>query len=144
MTGFGAPPQSDGMHGVGNPMPTKFKVLLGMYVFSLVTAGIELYLDPGVLKGIALGLTLFILVSLWRGNEAMRQFVMIFAFIGLCVSGVALILLTLASFAAPYAILAAALSAYGVIRSGFVLWCLRQQDVQFWMYNKSMKQDQMA
>lgn len=144
MSGFGAPPQGDGTYGMGNPMPTKFKVLLGMYLFSIVTSGIELYLDPGVLKGIGVGLTLFILVSLWRGNEAMRQFVMFFAFLGLCVSGVALILLGVASFAAPYAILAAALSAYSFVRSGFVLWCLRQQDVQRWMYNKSMKQDQLA
>jgi hypothetical protein len=135
---FGAAPQGDGLRP-SHPMPTKFKILVGMYVFSLVTTGIELYLDPGWFKGLTLALTAFILVSLLRGNEAMRQFVMFFAFIGLCISAVAMVLGLLVSLASPLAILGVLLSGYGVVRSGYVLWCLKQQDVQFWMYNKSMR-----
>ncbi|MFO0614358.1 MAG: hypothetical protein U0414_17355 [Polyangiaceae bacterium] len=135
---FGAAPQPDPLRPT-RPMPTKFKILVGMYVLSLLTTGVELYLDPGWLKGFALALTALILVSLLRGNEAMRKFVMFTAFIGLCISGVAMVLGLLVSLASPLAILGVLLSAYGVCRSAFVLWCLRQQDVQFWMYNKSMR-----
>lgn len=137
---FGAAPV---VGGTERGMPLKFKVLIGMYALSIMTTAVELYLTPGFLKGCTLLVTVFILVSLIRGNEAMRQFVMVFAVIGLAISGVALVLSCLASLASLTAIVSMALSAYGVVRSGFVLWCLRQQDVQFWMYEKSMKQAQL-
>lgn len=119
-------------------MPTKFKFLVALYALSTLVAGVEFYLERGVVKGIALAITVFILISLVRGNEAMRQLIMFFAAIGLVISGVALIMSGVATLVSPLGILAAALSLYGVLRNAFVVWCLRQQDVQRWMFERSM------
>jgi hypothetical protein len=115
-------------------MPDKLKVLVALLVLSTVLAAVGQ-------RWISLAVNLLLLVGVLKGSEGARTALMLLAVLGMfgaaffaVVGGIAL-----GAGGGTAAIIAfvAALFAAGV--NGFMLWCLRQGDVQHWMFHKSMK-----
>jgi hypothetical protein len=85
-----------------------------------------------------------LLLGIVSGHEAVRTLVMLLAWISTAVGSVMLVLavlalpLVIASSGAGSAALALTEAVISVAVPGYVLWCLRQQDVQKWMMRRSL------
>jgi len=116
-------------------MPTKLKVLLGMFVVSGLFSAIS-----GQWPLVAYAVVVCIGVA--RGHEGARHLLRMSGAAGVFLhfgTGVLAILATLAGGLPITALLASlVVSAIGGSSAGFSYWCLGEADVQHWMYEKSM------
>src|SRR5580704_3862283 len=120
------------------PMPTKLKVLLGVMAF-----GVLLNLAHGLMgsgtswASAALGALLAF--GVLRGSEGVRTLLIGLAALGLLFGGLGFLGgLALAATGTLAGITILMASLINVGQNGYMIWCLRQQDVQHWMFNKSL------
>lgn len=118
-------------------MPTKLKVLMGMFVVSGV-------IDALAGHWLLAAYCLLVCLGVASGHEGVRTLLRMlsgagtFLYIGLGVLTVVAAIaggLGLAQF-----LLIASLAAFGGLISGFSYWCLGADDVQHWMYERSMSE----
>jgi hypothetical protein len=112
-------------------------------LFALFTSSVLLQILAG-LAGSTLGwvgaaCSGLLMLGLWKGKEGIRNVLILFAVVNLPVS-VPVFLIGLAHLGeAP--VLAGALALGGLLaitQNGYCIWCLRQRDVQRWMFRRSM------
>jgi hypothetical protein len=118
-------------------MPTKLKVLVALMALSIVLDVVNESWVMAVLHAL-------LLLGVIRGNEGVRTLLMLLATIGLLAGGfvlvVAVIALT-AGGALGTAVAALFGGAVGLGQAAYMLWCLRQADVQTWMFHRSLNLD---
>ena len=101
-------------------------------VVVLLGLGIALNLITMSLLSVALGVAL--LVGILVGNDGVRRFVMILAWISLVMGGFALVLFVTAGSS-----LGVIFAAFGVAQNVFLIWALKQDDVRNWMFKTAFK-----
>ena len=112
-------------------MPTKLKVLTALMVLSV---GLDLVTEKWVVA-VLHGL---LLLGVIKGNEGVRSLLMLLAMLGL-ISGVVVLAMGAVAFGTGYkAMFIFASGLLGMAQAGFMLWCLRQEDVQRWMFHRSL------
>jgi hypothetical protein len=121
-------------------MPTKLKALLVLLAVSIlmnVATGLS-----GSLSGwLGALINVILFLGVVRGKEGARNLLMMLAGIGLMFSIFAVLVGILALASAPNplgGIVVLFAAAFALGQNGFCLWCLRQPDVQHWMYQKSL------
>jgi len=120
-------------------VPGKIIVVIVLLLLAIAVDTIAQLKRDGLEAGYVIGVVVraLLIVGLLKGSEGVRMVLKAFAFIGLFFSGMALVMLLIASGrgAPPMAFVAAIL---GVISNGFVVYALMDQGVQAWMFSKSM------
>ena len=116
-------------------MPLKLKILLALIAMNSVLAIVTQ-------SWVTLTINVLLAIGIVRGSEGVRTLLIILALLGL--AGNALML-----FVALQAVAAVGLDAFGVTIitttaigtaiNGYFFWCLRQWDVQSWMFHRKMK-----
>jgi hypothetical protein len=120
-------------------MPNKLKVLVGLQVVGIAA-------DVWQSNWIALAIHGLLLLGILSGHEAVRTLLVFFAWIGAAINGVMLVFTDLG---VPVMLLPGGgglFAAIGAVVSqtiafaipAFVLWCLKQEDVQNWMMRRSI------
>ncbi len=112
-------------------MPTKLKVLVGLMGVSILLALASSFWVSALINTL-------LLIGVLRGNEGVRWLIQVFAFIGLCY-GIFVVAMGIGTVALAgfLGIIVLGTGAFSVAHNAFLIWCLRQQDVQSWMYHKS-------
>ncbi len=114
-------------------MPTKLKVVIGIYAASLCLDGYMLTLDSSATRTwIRMAVGVLVIALLLRGSEGMRSVVRGFAVIGVILGLVVVV---------QGAMVATPVLAVGVgtvVANAFTFWALGQQDVQVWMATRGL------
>lgn len=122
-------------------MPSKLKLLLGLLGLSVV---VNMLMGHWLAFAVDLGL----LIGVAKGNDAVRGLLTTLAWLGLVSSSMTLLfgvfgfvaaidagaVETLAARVVPMVV-----GASGAAEAGFFIWCLRQRDVQTWMFDRSLR-----
>lgn len=124
-------------------MPAKLKVLLGLLAVAISFNLLGAVLAGSVSSMISLGVNMLLLVGVLRGKEGARNILIGLAILGLAFGGFFLIIGVIAlSTGRPQDIVEGTVvvlsSGFVLFQCGFFIWCLRQRDVQHWMFQKSM------
>ncbi|NUP06887.1 MAG: hypothetical protein HOW73_12615 [Polyangiaceae bacterium] len=113
-------------------MPGKLKVLLGIIGVAVVLSA----LGSDWARAIIYGLVMF---GVWRGNETVRKLLIVVGWLGLIFNGIAAAMALVASVAlSGLALIALVNFVWGCAYCAYMIWCLGQQDVQHWMFNRSL------
>lgn len=114
--------------GAAGPMP-------GQLLLLLILMGIDVVLDlvHGSILGVVIGIAL--ILGIVVGNNGVRKLVIVFAWIGLIFSGLAMVALLGANAGGGFLILGAISIGIGV----FTIWTLSHSDVRDWMFKTAFK-----
>jgi uncharacterized membrane protein YadS len=117
-------------------MPSKLKVLIGLLAVSIVLAVVSQ-------SWFVVGLNALLLIGVLKGNEGVRTLLIGLGFLGICGNAAIMILAAMVGTAGNdlIALVVMATGVFGIFQSGFFIWCLRQADVQSWMFRKTMGMD---
>jgi hypothetical protein len=118
-------------------MPTKLKVLVGLF-------GVAILLSVLTQSWVSAGIQILLLLGVLKGNEGVRTLLIGAAFLGICgnIYALAMAAMIVAGNALPLVsvtvIAMIATGVLGIFECIFFIWCLRQPDVQSWMFKKTM------
>jgi hypothetical protein len=120
-------------------MPTKLKILVALLALSVA-------LSLVARSWIGAGVQLLYLIGLLKGREGIRSWLIVLAYAGIFAYLTALALAALvviggglSTGALPVTLVLLPLGALGVGQCVFCIWCLKQPDVQKWMFDKSIR-----
>jgi hypothetical protein len=126
-------------------MPTKLKALLTLIVLAMAASLV------GGLRGnwvswLSFALDGLLVLGIARGKEGARTFLMLLAGVGLLTGLFGAVLVTIVLTAAgplegdatPVIVGMVVGSVIALSQNGFALWCLSRQDVQQWMFQRSL------
>ncbi len=119
-------------------MPGKVIAVIVLLVLAIVIDGIAQAVSGKVETGFVVGVVIrgLLIFGLLKGSEGVRMLLKAFAWAGIFVSGLALILLLTAAYGVfPLAIVGALI---GVASNGFVIFALADPGVQAWMFSRSV------
>jgi hypothetical protein len=120
-------------------MPGKLRALLvvmGLAVLWNVGVG----LMGGGTAWVSAVIGVLLAVGVLRGNEGVRTLLIGLAALGLLFGAIGILLgLAIAATGSLAGIAVLGGSVIGAGQNAFTIWCLRQTDVQHWMFNKSLK-----
>lgn len=125
------------MAKIRDPMPKKLLVLVVWLVLGLVMTVVQGALGGGVLSWVSVLVSALLIVGVLVGSEGARLWLMFGAIAGLLMGGVGAFGLLAAGKGMGIA-RGLGLIVLSVAPSAYMLWCLRQQDVQQWMFYRSL------
>ncbi|NMC70655.1 MAG: hypothetical protein GYA57_11395 [Myxococcales bacterium] len=125
------------MAKIRDPMPKKLLVLVVWLVLGLVMTVVQGALGGGVLSWVSVLVSALLIVGVLVGSEGARLWLMFGAIAGLLMGGVGAFGLLVAGKGMGIA-RGLGLIVLSVAPSAYMLWCLRQQDVQQWMFYRSL------
>jgi hypothetical protein len=114
-------------------MPTKLKVLVGLLGLSILLAGVSS-------SWVSLVLNILLLIGVLRGSEGVRGLLIGLAVLGLAGNAFVFVIAAAALAQGSGLVGAVALGAgiIGTAQCVYFIWCLRQRDVQSWMFRRKM------
>ena len=119
-------------------MPTKLKVLLALLAISIL-ANLAAGLAGSVAGWVSVLVNGILFVGVLKGKEGARNILMGLAVLGFFGAAFALLVGFLSLAAEPtLGIVAISVGGFSAFQNGYCLWCLRQWDVQRWMFNRSL------
>jgi len=114
-------------------MPTKLKVLIGVLGVSIALALLSQSWISAVLN-------VLILIGVLRGSEGVRTILIGLGILGLFGNAFVFVVaaMAIATGGVLQGLVAVLAGLLGTAQCAFFIWCLRQRDVQFWMFHRSM------
>ncbi|MBK6514074.1 MAG: hypothetical protein IPM79_31340 [Polyangiaceae bacterium] len=114
-------------------MPSKLKLALGLMGIGVLLALIGE-------RWFSVIINLALMFGIWRGNESIRGFMIGISWIGLILN----IIVAVVSFGAAFVtfgltLIPFAAGVWGAVQCAYMIWALKQPEVQHWMFNRSLK-----
>jgi hypothetical protein len=125
-------------------MPFHAKVLTAMLVVNALLAVIPLAQSQDTMTIIRAVIPALLLYGFLRGSEGVRVLLLIGAFAGVVIGGFATINGIALLSAGALGFLAFVLAVWSVLANGYMLYALRNADVEQWMLRRSLGMDDAA
>ena len=119
-------------------MPIHAKVLMAMLGVNAVLAIYPLTQAQDTMTIIRAVIPALLLYGFLRGSEGVRVLLLIGAFIGLIAGGFATLAAVAMLSAGALAFVALGIAAWGVLANAYMLFALRNADVEQWMLQRSL------
>jgi hypothetical protein len=118
-------------------LPKKLLVLVVWMTIGAIATVVQTLLGGMSSGWFSVAVSALLILGVLKGSEGVRMWLMFGAVVGIVVGGLGVVVLLLAG--KGVAVLAGlVLLALSVAPSAYMLWCLRQNDVQEWMLRRSL------
>jgi len=115
-------------------MPRKVAILLILLAISTLMRVIEAANTADAASWIAVGVNVLFIFGIMRGSEGARAILRGLAALGFILTTIGLVMVAASGLAStPLGMVAAASGLLGAVVSGFMYWCLGQEDVISWI-----------